>query len=34
MAYVLLNAKGVLVADPSELAEEKKSMNLYLGMGE
>jgi len=34
MLYVILNAKNVLMGDPSELAEEKKSMKLCLGMGE
>jgi hypothetical protein len=34
MLYVILNAKSVLMADAPELAEEKRSMKLCLGVSE
>jgi hypothetical protein len=34
MIYGILSAETVLMGDPSELAEEKETMKLYLRMGE
>jgi len=34
MANAILSAEMMFMDDPSELAEEKKTMKLYLGTGE
>jgi len=34
MIYGILSAEMVFMGDPSELAEKKETMKLYLGMGE